>query len=78
MPSDKDTEIFCRNVAWLRQTHGLSQKEMARRLHIGVGSLRQLEQGRLPPRMGALVFLHIHKAFGLPPAMLFQPQYPEE
>lgn len=78
MKNSDPRTIFCRNVAWLRRTHGLSQKEMAQRLHIGLHSLRKIEQGLMPPRLGAAVLLHIHDVFGILPEEMFSPLYSEE
>lgn len=62
-----DIEIFGHNVAWLRKQNGLSKKEMAKLLHIGVGSLNKIERGELPPLLRADVFFFIKLHFGLSP-----------
>ena len=59
-------KAFCRNVHRLRKEHGLSQKEMARIMGIGVGSLRKVEQGTVPPRMDILVLRNLTLHFSIP------------
>ena len=47
----KEHDNFTHNVAWLRKHHGLTKKEMAQMLGIGVSSLTKLENGIVPQRM---------------------------
>ncbi len=70
---NKELQNLCRNVLYLRRQAGLSQKEMAALLHIGISSLQKLESGTLPPKMSADVIFHLASAFGLPAAALFFP-----
>ena len=58
---------FMYNVAFLRKMYGLSKREMAKRLQIGVGSLTKLENGIMPPKLSPLVLLQIEQSFGLSP-----------
>ena len=62
---------FMRNVAFLRAEHGLSKREMAKRLGISVRTLNELEQGRFPARLGASVIYNIYREFGVRPACQF-------
>ena len=59
-------EDFCRNVHYLRKKNGLTQKETAKLLHIGVESLRKIEAGELPPRLGVEVLFYAQTAFSVP------------
>lgn len=61
-------EIFCHNMALLRKRHGLSRRDMARRLGIGPGSLRAIERGEVPPGLSMGVLQRVQEEFGLPPA----------
>lgn len=70
MVEDKDIEILCRNLLYLRKKRRLTQKEMAKLLGIGVGSLRRIERGELPPGVGCGMLFNAHSAFGIPPAVL--------
>ena len=72
MVEDRGLEYFCENIKNLRAEKGLSKKEMAKILGIGVGSLTQLEAGKLPPRLDCGVLERIHKHFGIIPAALFR------
>ena len=58
-------DIFLYNVAWLRKHYGLSKKEMARKMGIGVGSLNKIEKGELPPGLKIDVLFNIYKEFGI-------------
>ncbi len=64
-------KAFCRNVYRLRKEHGLSQKEMARIMGVGVGSLRKVERGTVPPRMDILVLHNLTLHFSIPISSLF-------
>jgi transcriptional regulator with XRE-family HTH domain len=44
-------------IASLRQCHGMSQAELARRLHISASAVGMYEQGRREPSLGLLVRL---------------------
>ncbi len=65
-------QTFCETVRRLRQAHGLSQRNMAKQLGIGVGSLRKLERGEIPPRLSVEVLYHIYDTFGVHPADQFR------
>ena len=58
-------EIFTHNVAWLRRHHGLSKREMAKRLHISPKTLDKLEAGEVPQKLSAKILLHIWNSFGV-------------
>ncbi|MBO5078447.1 MAG: helix-turn-helix transcriptional regulator [Oscillospiraceae bacterium] len=61
-------ELLCHNIRNIRSHYKLSQKEMAQRLHIGIGSLRKLENGYVPPRLDIEILFYIHKEFGFTPS----------
>ena len=73
MRDDRKLIAFCENVRYLRKQHRLTQKEMAQKLHIGISSLRALERGCFPPRLGVEMVFYIHKQFGVPPKRIFAP-----
>lgn len=62
--------MLSHNMIWLRRKHGLSKKQMAKRLGIGIGTLNALERGELPPRMGVSVLYAIHDSLGTAPSLL--------
>lgn len=64
---------FLRNIAWLRAQNGLSQKAMAKLLHIGVPTLKKIEAGELPPGLSSSIFFYVEDAFGIPPKDQFKP-----
>ena len=59
----QEYENFCCNITWLRKSHNLSKKEMAKRLGIGVESLNKLESGTIPPNMTVEVLNNLCKHF---------------
>lgn len=69
--------ILCRNVRFLRRQMGLNQKALARLMGIGLCSLRKLEHGQMPPQLGIDAVIRLAFLAKLPPAELFQPQYPD-
>ena len=71
MIEDHGLEYFCSNIKYIREREGLSQKEMAKALGIGVKSLVKLERGELPPRLDCMVVYYVHRNFGVKPAELF-------
>lgn len=68
---DKELEPFCRNVYELRKYYGLTQREMAAKLGIGVGSLRMIEHGKIPERMTCEPIFKLSLEFGIPIRNLF-------
>lgn len=58
-------DTFLQNVTWLRKHYGLSQKEMAKKLEIGVGTLRKIEKGELPPGLKIDVLYRVRIVFGI-------------
>ena len=73
MSTQKEFQNFCRNVFLLRKYAGMSQKDLAAILHISVNTLRKLESGTIPPRMGVDVIFILANTFHVPPAALFEP-----
>ena len=65
-----DLEILSHNLLWLRKEHGYSQKNMAVILKIGVGSLRALERGRVPPRVTVDILFEIQTHFQIAPSVM--------
>ncbi len=50
MQEDRGLEYMCENIKEIRLRNGLTKKEMAKLLGIGVKALTQIEGGNLPPR----------------------------
>ncbi len=59
------------NIKWLRLQHGLTEKQMAEILGIGVGSLRKIEKEELPPRLSANIVFEVQNYFGIKAKDLF-------
>lgn len=69
--------LIC-NIAYLRKRLGISKREMAKLLGIGVATLQKLEQGILPPRLGVELFFHIQRNFGIAPVTILTRRLEEE
>ena len=69
---DTDLETFLRNIAWLRESRGISKRRMCRLLHIGVATLDTIERCELPPQLTIDVAFYIYREFHVPPAELFR------
>ena len=67
---EREEQNFLHNIAWLRKYYGLSKKRMAEVLGIGAGTLNKIENGEMPPRLGAGIFLRIYHNFGIRPSDL--------
>ena len=61
-------EIFSKNIVWLRKTHGLSKKKMAKLLKVGLWTINRLEKGESPPQLKVDVLMEVQKEFGIHPA----------
>lgn len=68
---EQELQQFCRNVVFLRESHGLSKAQMARILHVGAGTLSALEGGEIPPHVSSAVFLYLAAYFHLKVKDLF-------
>lgn len=65
MSVEEQCTALCRNVTALRKQHGLSKREMAKILGVGVNTLTQMEQGNLPKSFRAGALLRIQDRFGV-------------
>ena len=68
----EEWENFTHNVTWLRKSHGLSRKEMAKLLGIGLWSLNRMERGEMPPNLGVGVLELIYRHFEIFPSALLK------
>ena len=62
--------IFCQNVKTLRKQNGLTQKEMAEKLGIGVKSLSLMENGIVPKRLSTEVIYKVSNCFDVSASVL--------
>lgn len=74
----EEMAIFCANLKHLREKEGLTHKEMAACLGIGVETLKRLERGEIPPRVSVEVIFRASTVFGLHPKELFRPPMKDE
>ena len=64
---------FCNNIRRLRSTSNMTQKEFASLMGISVSSIRKLEKGEFPPRLGVQAMFRIQFAFHIPVRDLLKP-----
>lgn len=62
---ERDAAFFalCENLKRLRIQHNLTEAELADGLRIGVRSIKMLESGAVPPRMGCDVLIRAASLF---------------
>ena len=70
--NDKQLLNFCENVKFLRECYGFTQTEMAKKMGIGVKSLRKIENGEVPPRLSCIVLFTIQREFGIEPTKILK------
>lgn len=68
--SQQQLQQMMENITCLRKKHGLSKKQMAKILHIGVGTLNKIERGEIPPRITIDLFYCVHSYFHIDPRTL--------
>ena len=71
MYTDDYKYYFSRNICYLRETHHLSKRAMAKLLGISIKSLSLLEAGTIPPRMTINVLRRIFAVFHVTPHTMF-------
>lgn len=70
MTNGMEIQNLMSNLVWLRKTAGLTKKQMADVLGIGVGSLNKIEKGIYPPRLKVDVLFAVWYRFGIYPGEL--------
>jgi transcriptional regulator with XRE-family HTH domain len=73
MTTQDELHCFCENIKKIRKEKGLCCRAMAKKLQIGIGSLRKIEQGEVPPRLRCEILLIIYKEFEISPEQMFAP-----
>lgn len=64
----EEIKNFCENIKALRRKYGLSEAEMAKKIGVGVETLKKIERGILPPNLNCEVMVAIFREFHLPPS----------
>ena len=72
MKREAHMQSLARQLRFLRKKHGLSQRELADILRIGLTSLRLLERGILPARLSCEVLFDLSDHFRIPMSRLFE------
>lgn len=65
-----ELENLCHNIIWLRRVSGLSKKQMAALLEIGLWSLSKLERLEIPPKLTVDVLFNLTREFRVPAHLL--------
>ena len=62
---EKRLTVFCRNVAFLRKSNGLTYVQMAEKVGVTPRSIVQLEQGTVPKRLSCEIVFNICSEFDI-------------
>ncbi len=73
MTTDQALLTFCANIRYLRDKHGLSKRDMADILGVGVKTITALEHNTVPKRLGSSVLLRMSRHFHVRICELFRP-----
>lgn len=65
--------VFCENIRLLRVKNGLTKRQMAKIMGIGIESLNKIERGTVPERLKVEAFLFTANYFNYAPDELFSP-----
>ena len=71
MKENNEIYVFCQNIKKLRENNNLSKIEMAKIMGLSVMSLRKIENGELPPRIGVNTLFNLCKNFNIKPKKVF-------
>ncbi len=72
---DNSVRVLGRNIAYLRDKHGLTQAQMAKKLRVKPESLSMLEMGELSPDISVRLLQDIYNIFGVSIPKQFTPLY---
>ena len=67
MSIEKEVNIFCENVKYLRTVNNLSKTSMAKKMGVCKKTLESIEQGVVPERITCKVLFNIYTNFGIEP-----------
>lgn len=72
MNTDTELLLLCQKIRSLRIQNQLSQREMAKKLGIGITSLQKIEQNCFPTGVRCAVLLRLHQEFHVKFIDMFQ------
>ncbi len=67
---EKCLQIICKNIAKIQKLIGMSDKEYAKILEIGVNSLKRIKKGEFPKSVTIITIIRIYEEFGIFPSQL--------
>ena len=73
MDISQEKQNFCRNVSYLRKKLNLTEAQMGKIMNVGIGTVRSLERGMIPPRLNVYILYRLHDHFHISVAALFSP-----
>lgn len=73
MRIDSELQTVYENIQWVKRVHHLTDRELAKILHIGVPTLRSILNGTFPPRTSIALFFYMADFLNISPAALFKP-----
>ncbi len=75
--TDFEMNNLLHNIKHLRISNNISKKQMAKMLGIGLKTLNKIENGEMPPKLGASVLCNISKHFNISTYKLFEHKFLE-
>ncbi|MBQ7875442.1 MAG: helix-turn-helix transcriptional regulator [Oscillospiraceae bacterium] len=70
---DNELYTFCKNIKYIRKKEKLSLSKMAHIMHISTNTLKKIENGEFPKRLGSSVLMNIYRYFGIMPSQQMIP-----
>lgn len=72
---DKELLVLMKNIKYLRLKNGLTKKEMAKIIGVGIKTLNQIENEELPKRFTVRILYGISENFGISPSKQLEPLF---
>ena len=69
--TERELQNLCKNICQLRIHNGIPKTKLAKALHISYRTLRKIEDGCFPPRLGSEVIVYAARTFHIRPSVLF-------
>jgi len=75
LKTDKELLVLMKNIKYLRIRNGLTKKEMAKIIGVGIKSLNKIEKEELPKRFTVKILYRIYEHFGILPSKQLEPLF---
>ena len=75
LENDKELLVLMKNIKYLRLKNGLTKREMAKIIGVGIKTLNQIEKEEFPKRFTVRILYGISEHFGILPSKQFEPLF---